>query len=131
MAVHIEIAEESTPKRTFVWATDWPGWSRSGKDAILARDAFLEAAARYADVAALVTACMLHPAERGGVVEVFGPAYASTQVAEQLGRALDRSLDVVTIPPPGQLDFLRRVGMPQPFAQALVERFDHGIDDVA
>jgi hypothetical protein len=53
MAAHIEIAEESTPKRTFVWAVDWPGWCRSGKDPILAREAFLEAAARYADVAAL------------------------------------------------------------------------------
>lgn len=76
-----------------------------------------------ADVAALATACLLHPAERGGVVEVFGPAYASAQVAEQLGRALDRSLDVVTIPPLGQLDFLRRVGVPPPFAQALVELY--------
>jgi uncharacterized protein (TIGR02246 family) len=75
------------------------------------------------DVAALVTACMLHPAERGGVVDVFGPSYSSAQAAEQLGQALDRSLDIVTIPPLGQLDFLRRVGMPQPFAQALVELY--------
>ncbi|HSR98260.1 MAG TPA: NAD(P)H-binding protein, partial [Kofleriaceae bacterium] len=76
-----------------------------------------------ADVAALVTACLMHPAARGGVVEVVGPAYSSAQVAEQLGRALDRSLDVVTIPPLGQLDFLRRVGVPPAFAQALVELY--------
>ncbi len=53
MAAHIEIAEESTPKRAFVWSIDWPGWCRSGKDPILASSAFLDAAARYADVAAL------------------------------------------------------------------------------
>src|SRR6476620_11845119 len=53
MAAHIEIAEESTPKRAFVWSIEWPGWCRGGKDLDLARTAFLEAAARYADVAAL------------------------------------------------------------------------------
>ena len=31
MAAHIEIAEESTPKRTFVWATDWPFVGFEGK----------------------------------------------------------------------------------------------------
>jgi uncharacterized protein YbjT (DUF2867 family) len=44
-----------------------------------------------ADVASLAAACLLHPSERGGVVDVLGPAYASAEVAEQLGRALDRS----------------------------------------
>ena len=53
MAAHVEIAEESTPKRAFVWSIEWPGWCRGGKDLDLARTAFLEAAARYADVAAL------------------------------------------------------------------------------
>jgi hypothetical protein len=53
MAAKIEIAQESTSKRTFVWSVEWPGWCRAGKDPILARAAFLEAAGRYADVAAL------------------------------------------------------------------------------
>src|SRR6476659_4580620 len=53
MAAHIEIAEESTPKRAFVWSIEWPGWCRGGKDPMLARTALLESAARYADVAAL------------------------------------------------------------------------------
>jgi len=53
MAAHIEIAEESTAKRAFAWSVEWPGWCRGGKDPILARQALLDSAARYADVAAL------------------------------------------------------------------------------
>jgi hypothetical protein len=49
----IEIAEEVGAKRTFVWAVDWPGWCRSGKAGDVARATLLEAAARYASVAAL------------------------------------------------------------------------------
>jgi hypothetical protein len=47
----IEIGEEIGAKKTFVWALDWPGWCRGGKDAALAIDALLEHHARYAIVA--------------------------------------------------------------------------------
>lgn len=48
---HVEIAEEVVPRRTFVWAIDWPGWCRSGKTSGLARASLLAAAPRYAVVA--------------------------------------------------------------------------------
>jgi uncharacterized protein (TIGR02246 family) len=76
-----------------------------------------------ADVAAAVTAFLLHPSERSEIVDVTGPVYSGAQVAEHLGRALGRSIDVVTIPPPGQVDFLRRVGVPPQLAQALIELY--------
>ena len=38
----IDIAEEAVGKKTFVWAIDWPGWCRSGKD----RDLAIDVAAR-------------------------------------------------------------------------------------
>ncbi len=47
----VEIGEEVGAKKTFVWAIDWPGWSRGGKDATLAIDALIEHGPRYAIVA--------------------------------------------------------------------------------
>jgi hypothetical protein len=44
--VHVENGE----KRTFASATDWPGWSRSGKDEAAALQALLEYGPRYATV---------------------------------------------------------------------------------
>lgn len=47
----LDVGAEVSPKRTFVWAIDWPGWCRSGKDRDLAIEAFLAARSRYAKVA--------------------------------------------------------------------------------
>jgi hypothetical protein len=47
----VDIAEETGAKKTFVWAIDWPGWCRSGKDAPLAIDALIDHGPRYAIVA--------------------------------------------------------------------------------
>jgi hypothetical protein len=41
-------ARESTPKRTFAGAIDWPGWRRSGRDAAAARQALVDYGPRYA-----------------------------------------------------------------------------------
>jgi hypothetical protein len=47
----IEIGEEVGAKKTFVWALDWPGWCRGGKDAALAIEALVGHGPRYAIVA--------------------------------------------------------------------------------
>jgi hypothetical protein len=47
----LEIAEEVAAKKAFAWAIDWPGWCRGGKDAVLAREALLDYAPRYAVIA--------------------------------------------------------------------------------
>ena len=47
----VEIGEEIGAKRTFVWAVEWPGWCRAGKDAALAIDALIDHGPRYALVA--------------------------------------------------------------------------------
>jgi hypothetical protein len=46
----VPIVVETAPKRTFVAATDWPGWSRGGRDERGALDAQLTYATRYAAV---------------------------------------------------------------------------------
>jgi hypothetical protein len=45
------VVVETSPKKVFVSALDWPGWSRSGKGEEMALEAFLAAAPRYAKVA--------------------------------------------------------------------------------
>jgi hypothetical protein len=46
----LDIGAEVSAKKTFVWAIDWPGWCRAGKDRDLAIGALLAARARYAKV---------------------------------------------------------------------------------
>jgi hypothetical protein len=47
----LDIGEEVADKKTFVWAVEWPGWCRSGKDRDLANEALIAARGRYAKVA--------------------------------------------------------------------------------
>ena len=47
----IDIGEEVAAKKAFVWAVDWPGWCRGGKDKDLAIEALVAARSRYAKVA--------------------------------------------------------------------------------
>jgi hypothetical protein len=49
--VKVTVAIEAAPKKAFATATDWPGWSRSGKTEELAVEALIAYAARYAPVA--------------------------------------------------------------------------------
>ena len=49
-AERLAVALESTPKKTFASALDWPGWSRSAKTPELAIEALLAYAPRYAQV---------------------------------------------------------------------------------
>jgi hypothetical protein len=51
MPALLELADESTAKKAFAWAIDWPGWCRAGKDVEVAQAAVLAYAPRYADVA--------------------------------------------------------------------------------
>lgn len=63
----IEIGEETTPRKAFAWAVDWPGWCRGGKDATLARNALVACAPRYAMVAEIAG---LTPLVTGAVVDL-------------------------------------------------------------
>lgn len=67
----ILVSLESSPKKVFATAMDWPGWSRSGKTEELA----LEALATYGDRYAVV-------ARQAGVA--FKPPTAALEVAERV-----------------------------------------------
>lgn len=51
VAKRIEVYLETSTKKVFACAQDWPGWCRSGNDEELALAALADAAARYAKVA--------------------------------------------------------------------------------
>jgi hypothetical protein len=51
MSKSILVTIEHTPKKTFASATDWPGWSRSGKTEALALESLAAYAPRYAPIA--------------------------------------------------------------------------------
>jgi hypothetical protein len=48
---NVRVGIETTPKKVFASALDWPGWSRAGKDQEAALAALADAAPRYAAVA--------------------------------------------------------------------------------
>ena len=50
----IAVTLETTPKKAFASAADWPGWSRSGKTEELALEALAASAGRYAPIASSV-----------------------------------------------------------------------------
>ena len=49
--MRIAVSVETSPKKTFATAVDWPGWSRAGKDEGLALEALAAYVARYRAVA--------------------------------------------------------------------------------
>jgi uncharacterized protein YbjT (DUF2867 family) len=57
----------------------------------------------------------LNPPQGTETIDLFGPLYTIRQVAEQLGRALDKDLEVVDIPPVRQSDALVEAGIPGPW----------------
>jgi len=78
-AAAIKIGEEATAKRAFAWVIDWPGWCRAGKTAILAREAIVDIAPRYAEVAALAGLTPPSPADVGSLDRIESvPGDAST-----------------------------------------------------
>ena len=52
MRTSIRVLVETTPKKVFVSALDWPGWSRGARDEVAAIEALLAVAPRYEEVAA-------------------------------------------------------------------------------
>jgi uncharacterized protein YbjT (DUF2867 family) len=76
------------------------------------------------DIGAAAAEALLSPPAASEVVDLDAPAYTERQVAEALGRLLDRSLDVVPIPRPGWFDTLTGAGVPPQLATELIGLYD-------
>jgi uncharacterized protein YbjT (DUF2867 family) len=73
------------------------------------------------DVGRVAARCLLEPPARSEVVDLAGPAYTARQMAEKLGAALGRSLQVVEIPAAAHAEVLAQAGLPRPYAEAVAE----------
>lgn len=76
------------------------------------------------DIGAVVAQVLLAPPRRSEAIDLDSPVYTERQVAEILGRALNRQLEVVTIPKPGWAAALVGAGFSPNLADALVGLYD-------
>jgi uncharacterized protein YbjT (DUF2867 family) len=75
------------------------------------------------DIGALAAELLLNPPAKSDVVDQIGPAYSNRQVAEKLGAALGKKLDVIDIPQAGWVDALKQGGIPQSLAELFAEMY--------
>jgi uncharacterized protein YbjT (DUF2867 family) len=75
------------------------------------------------DIAAVAVREFLAGPTRSEVVDIVGPSYTEREVAEALGRALGRELQVVTIPEPGWRGALMDAGFAPNIAESLAELY--------
>ena len=75
------------------------------------------------DVGRLAASALTSPPPKSEVVDLFGPTYSVRQVAEHLGAALGKTLEIVNIPPEGHVTALMQAGVPQQIAEEVTEMF--------
>jgi uncharacterized protein YbjT (DUF2867 family) len=75
------------------------------------------------DVGALVAKTLMSPPAKSEIVDQIGPTYSVAQLADKLGRAVGKQLQIVDIPPTGHREALIKAGVPKPFAEAVAEMY--------
>jgi uncharacterized protein YbjT (DUF2867 family) len=75
------------------------------------------------DVGALVAKTFASPPARSENVDLIGPTYTVAQLVEKLGKALGKPLQIVDVPPAGQVAGMVQGGLPKPFAEQFTEMY--------
>jgi uncharacterized protein YbjT (DUF2867 family) len=78
------------------------------------------------DIGVLAARLMLDNPGKSEIIDLVGPAYSARQVAEKLGTALGKKLQLVEIPPAGAVDALMKGGFSRPLAELIAEMYDAG-----
>jgi uncharacterized protein YbjT (DUF2867 family) len=78
------------------------------------------------DIGALAVQLLLHKPAKSEAVDLVGPAYSNRQIAEQLGAAIGKKLEIVEIPPAGIVEALMKGGIPKHVAEVFAEMYDAG-----
>lgn len=73
------------------------------------------------DIGTTSAAALLSP--KAEVIDLHGPAYSIRQVAEKLGAALGKQLQIVDIAPENHLEALLQAGLPKPWAEVYAEMY--------
>ena len=74
-----------------------------------------------ADIGLLAAHELLFPSAKSDVVDLSGPAYSIRQAAEKLGTALGKKLQIVDVPPAGQVAAFKQAGFSQEVAEIMTE----------
>jgi uncharacterized protein YbjT (DUF2867 family) len=75
------------------------------------------------DIGALVAKTLMSPPTSSEVIDHVGPTYSVAQLVDKLGKAIGKPLQIVDIPPAGQVEALTKGGVPKPYAEAFVEMY--------
>jgi uncharacterized protein YbjT (DUF2867 family) len=75
------------------------------------------------DLGRIAAGCLVEPPAESETVDVLGPVYSVRQLAEGLGRAIGKSLQVVDVPAVAHVEALTKAGLPRAYAEALAEMF--------
>ena len=75
------------------------------------------------DIGSLSAALLISAPERSETVDLVGPMYSARQLADKLGTALGKRLQVVDIPETGQVEAMIQAGLPRPVAEVYAEMY--------
>jgi uncharacterized protein YbjT (DUF2867 family) len=75
------------------------------------------------DIGLLAARLLLDAPSKSETIDLAGPPYSPRQVAEKLGSALGKTLQVVDIPPSGVVDTLMKAGMSKVIAELFAEMY--------
>jgi uncharacterized protein YbjT (DUF2867 family) len=75
------------------------------------------------DIGAFAAGALLAPPTKSEAVDLLGPSYSMRQMAEKLGAALGKTLQVVEIPQAGWAPTLVQAGLPRALADAYAEMY--------
>jgi uncharacterized protein YbjT (DUF2867 family) len=73
------------------------------------------------DIGRLAAELLKAPAPSGEIVDLVGPEYSARDLAEKLGAAIGKPLQVVDIPPERHVEALTEAGLPRVLAEAYAE----------
>ena len=74
------------------------------------------------DIGQLVAECLMS-GPKTEIIDLTGPGYTVKQLSEKVGKALNKTIQIVDIPQPGWLDALTNAGVPKPWAEQYVEMY--------
>ncbi len=75
------------------------------------------------DIAMVAVRLLIDAPAKSETIDLVGPSYTNRQVAEKLGAALGKKLQVVDVPPSGAVEALMKGGMSKPLAELFAEMY--------
>jgi uncharacterized protein YbjT (DUF2867 family) len=78
------------------------------------------------DIGRLAAQLLVDKPAKSEVIDLLGPLYSNKQVAEKLGNALGKKLQIVEVPAVGAVDAMVKGGMPKPLAELFAEMYAAG-----